>query len=55
MKSAKNLTGLDTVGQNGVVAKSSSDAKQTRDKTMVLVYPDGRITNVQLRQNKSCV
>ena len=54
MKSTRNAAGLDTYSQPTVKGKALSKTQQTQANTMVLVYPDGRVTNVKLRQQNSC-
>jgi hypothetical protein len=50
MNSNKNSLGLDDNAQNIAHTQSSSDSQQEQDNTMSLVYPDGRVTNVKVRQ-----
>ncbi|MDV3350474.1 hypothetical protein SPB21_20610 [Leptothoe sp. ISB3NOV94-8A] len=48
MDSKKNLLGLANNDQNHGQSQSSSEPHQ--DNTMSLVYPDGRVKNVKVRQ-----
>ncbi|MEM1239698.1 MAG: hypothetical protein AAGI45_07650 [Cyanobacteria bacterium P01_H01_bin.26] len=54
MKSTRNAAGLDTHSQPTTKGQASSKTQQAQENTMVLVYPDGRVTNVKLRQKKFC-
>lgn len=54
MKSAKNLASLNNNGQNSMENHASYDVQTGNDGTMALVYPDGRVTNVKVRQRKAC-
>lgn len=54
MKSAKKLVGPNNNDQSDTNNQaSSSDGQQSQDSTMSLVYPDGRVTNVSVRQKKN--
>ncbi|EKV01930.1 hypothetical protein Lepto7375DRAFT_4125 [Leptolyngbya sp. PCC 7375] len=48
MDSKKSLLGLANNDQNHGQSQSSSEPNQ--DNTMSLVYPDGRVKNVKVRQ-----
>ncbi|MBT9316556.1 hypothetical protein [Leptothoe spongobia] len=53
MKSAKTLVSQNNHGQDNVNSQSAADTQASQDNTMALVYPDGRVTNVEVRQKKS--
>ena len=53
MNSAKALFSSNNHGQNYVSRPSSVDSQGHQESTMALVYPDGRVTNVKVRQKKS--
>lgn len=49
MKSTKRVLSSNNNGQT----HESNNTQQSKDQTMSLVYPDGRVTNVKVRQKKS--
>lgn len=53
MNSAKTPYGLNNDGQSKGDGQFSSKGQQPQDYTMALVYPDGRVTNVKVRPQKS--
>ncbi|MEM8611075.1 MAG: hypothetical protein AAGF93_03575 [Cyanobacteria bacterium P01_H01_bin.105] len=50
MDSKNSLLGLENNAKNNGQSQSSSKQTQDQDSTMSLVYPDGRVTNVKVRQ-----
>ncbi|MEM9484011.1 MAG: hypothetical protein AAGA83_10015 [Cyanobacteria bacterium P01_F01_bin.116] len=53
MNSAKALWSPNNQGQDHATGQSSAEQQDRQDNTMALVYPDGRVTNVKVRQKKS--
>lgn len=53
MNSDKTLCGLNNNDQSNGDSQSATEGQQSQDNTMALVYPDGRVTNVQVRPKKS--
>lgn len=53
MKSAKAIWSPNNQGQAHANGQSSNDPQDRQENTMALVYPDGRVTNVKVRQKKS--
>lgn len=53
MKSEKTLLSQNNSNQTNANGQSSSQTQPDQDNTMALVYPDGRVTNVNVGEKKS--
>lgn len=54
MKSTKHVLRQSNNGKSNDDYQAASNSQQSNnDQTMSLVYPDGRVTNVKVRQKKS--